>query len=234
MRWLDNLIFLFFKIFMFQTYNQLSKNGSFNSLTSLTNDFSQIFQTKNSFALALNYIIIHILRLIWCWWSVKFKLLCMNNFCVITDLILSSSKKSIGEINIELFLYVKYASFFYKITEKFKFKKAKWKFLLNKFLTSLIRWPECSVTSGSFKNIRLSTSTKVGVSLHEFFIFLQATCFLLLVLALIYIVEISITDITYYVFFLVILLFILILLYNKSTSPMLLLLSKTYLLFSFV
>ena len=135
------------------------------SLTSLTNDFSQIFQTKNSFALALNYIIIHILRLTWCWWSVKFKLLCMNNFFVITDFILSGSEKSIGEINIKLFLYVKYASFFYKITQK-KFKKAKWKFSLNKCLTSLNRWPECSITSGSFKNIRLSISTKVGVSLR--------------------------------------------------------------------
>ena len=151
----------------------------------------------------------------------------MSNFYVNTDLILSSSEKSIGEINIKLFLYVKYASFFYKITRKFKLKKAKWMFSLNKFLTSLIRWSECSVTSGSVKNIRLSTSTKVGVYLHKFFIFLQATCFLLLVLALIYNVGISITDIRYYIFFIIILLFILILLYYKSTL-------KTYLLFSFV
>ena len=147
-------------------------------------------------------------------------------FYVITDLILSSSKKSRSEINVKLFLYVKYATFFYKITQKFKLKKAKWKFSLNKFLTSLTRWPECSVTSGSFKNIRLSTSTKVGVSLHEFFIFLQATCFLLLMFTLIYNVGISITDITY-IFFIIILLFILIFLYYKSTL-------KTYLLFSLV
>ena len=200
----------------------------------MTNDFSKIFQTKNSFAWVLNYILIHTLRLIWCWWLVKFKLLRMNNFYVITDLILSSSEKSICEINIKLFLYVKYASFFYKITQKFKLKKAKWKFSLNKFLTSLIRWPESSVTSGSFKNICLSTSTKVGVSLHEFVIFLQATCFLLLVFALIYNIGISITDITYYIFFTIILPFILILLYHKSTLPILLLLLKTYLWFSFV
>ena len=204
------------------------------SLISLTNDFSQIVQTKNSFAWVFNYILIHMLRLIWRWWSVKFKLLCMNNFYVTTDLILSSSKKSLGKINIKLCLYVKYASFFYKITQKFKLKKAKWKFSLNKFLTSLIRWPECSATSGNFKNIRLSTSTKVGVSLHEFFIFLQATCFLLLVFVLICNVGNSITDITNYIFFIIILLFMLILLYYKSVLPILLLLWKTYLLFSFV
>ena len=117
----------------------------------MTNDFSQVFQTKNSLARVLNYILLSTISI-----SVKFKLLCVNNFNVTTDL--SSSKKSIGEINNKRFLHVKYATFFYKITQNFRLKKAKWKFSLNKFLISLIRWPEFSVISGSFKNICLSTA----------------------------------------------------------------------------